>query len=83
MSENPCMQHLQVLQCLAGLSWGASSSTPTIGTSALAIVLGATDAHPEFGVVASTAKKLDIALNDTLHLTTGCFVCIPPRLGYC
>ena len=61
-----------LLRCLAGSSWGAYTST--LRTGALALVYSAAECGtPVWCCCCSThTKKLDIALNDTMRIITGC-----------
>jgi len=77
-SEGLCQETLgrnNLLHCLAGSSWGAS--TPTIHTSALAIVFSAVEYATQVGCHSCHSKKLDVALNKTLRFITG-FLCPTP-----
>ena len=57
-----------LLRCLAGSSWGAYTST--LRTGALALVYSAAASPAECR--STHTRKLDVALNDTMRIITGC-----------
>ncbi len=59
-----------LLRRLAGSSWGTSTST--LRTSALALVYCAAEYASPAWCRCSHVKKLDVTLNDTMRLITGC-----------
>jgi len=67
-----------ILRCLALSSWGAS--TPTIRTSALAIVFSAAEYAAPVWCCSCHGKKLDVALNDAQRLIARCLRPTPTGL---
>ncbi len=63
---------------LAGSSWGTSTST--LRTSALALVYSAAEYSSPAWCRRSHIKKLDVTLNDTMRLFTGCLRPTPTEL---
>ena len=59
-----------LLRCLAGSSWGAYTSTPRTG--ALALVYNAAEYASPAWCRSTHTRKLDVALNDTMRIITGC-----------
>ena len=59
-----------LLRCLAGSSWGAYTST--LRTGALALVYSAADYASPAWCRSTHTRKLDVALNDTMRIITGC-----------
>ena len=59
-----------LLRRLAGASWGASPST--LRTGALALVYSAAEYASPAWCRSAHAKKLDITLNETMRIVTGC-----------
>ena len=59
-----------LLRCLAGSSWGAYTST--LRTGALALVYSAAEYASPVWCRSTHTKKLDISLNDTMRIITGC-----------
>ena len=59
-----------LLCCLAGSSWGAY--TPTLRTGALALVYSAADYASPARCRSTHTRKLDVALNGTMRIITGC-----------
>ena len=59
-----------LLRCLAGSSWGAYTST--LRTGALALVYSAAEYASPAWCRSTHTRKLDVALNDTMRIITGC-----------
>ena len=59
-----------LLRCLAGSSWGAYTST--LRTGALALVYSAAEYASPAWCSSTHTRKLDVALNDTMRIITGC-----------
>ena len=59
-----------LLRCLAGSSWGAYTST--LRTGALALVYSAAEYASPAWCRSTHTNKLDVALNDTMRIITGC-----------
>ena len=59
-----------LLRCLAGSSWGAYTST--LRTGALALVYSAAEYASPAWCPSTHTRKLDVALNDTMRIITGC-----------
>ena len=59
-----------LLRCLAGSSWGAYTSTLRRG--ALALVYSAAEYASPAWCRSTHSRKLDVALNDTMRIITGC-----------
>ena len=59
-----------LLRCLAGSSWGAYTST--LRTGALALVYSADEYASPAWCRSTHTRKLDVALNDTMRIITGC-----------
>ena len=90
-----CRQHLKglrskvsarnnLIRCLAGTSWGAKTSTLRI--SALAVAYSATEYAAPAWCRSKHTRKMDVALNDTIRIITGCLQptpteCIPVLAG--
>ena len=59
-----------LLRCLAGSSWGAYTST--LRTGALALVYSAAEYASPVWCRSTHTKKLDVALNDSMRIISGC-----------
>ena len=59
-----------LIRCLARSTWGAK--TTILRTAALAIVFSAAEYVPPVWERSIHTKKLDVLLNDTMRITTGC-----------
>ena len=59
-----------LLRCLAGSSWGTYTST--LRTGALALVYSAAEYASPAWCRSTHTRKLDVALNDTMRIVTGC-----------
>ena len=59
-----------LLLCLAGFSWGAYMST--LRTGVLALVYSAAEYASPAWCRSTHTNKLDVALNDTMRIITGC-----------
>ena len=67
-----------LLRRLAGTSWG--TRTPTLRTTALALVYSAAEYAAPAWCRSSHTKKLDTTLNDTLRIITGCLRPTPTEM---
>ena len=73
-----------LIRCLAGTSWGAKTSTLRI--SALAVAYSAAEYAVPTWCRSKHTRKLDVALNDTMRIITGCLQptpteCLPVLAG--
>ena len=73
-----------LIRCLAGTSWGAKTSTLRI--SALAVAYSAAEYAVPAWCRSKHTRKLDVALNDTMRIITGCLQptpteCLPVLAG--
>ena len=59
-----------LIRCLAGTSWGAK--TLTLHISALAVAYSAAEYAVPAWCQSKHTRKLDVALNDTMRIITGC-----------
>ena len=59
-----------LIRCLAGSTWGAKATT--LRTTALEIVFSAAEYAAPAWSHSNHTKKLDVPLNDTLRIITGC-----------
>ena len=59
-----------LIRCLAGSSWGAYTST--LRTGALALVYSVAEYASPAWCRSTHTRKLDVALNDTMRIITGC-----------
>ena len=60
----------RLLRCLAGSSWWEYTST--LRTGALALVYSSTEYASPVWCRSTRTKKLDVAINDTTRIITGC-----------
>ena len=64
-----------LLRCLAETSWGAKTST--LRSSALAVVYSAAEYSAPAWCRSKHTKKLDVVLNNTMRIITGCLKATP------
>ena len=69
---------LRMFWCLSGSTWGANAKT--LRTAARAIVYSTAEYATPVWNQSSHAKKLDVSLNDTMRIITGCVKPIPTHL---
>ena len=67
-----------LLRCLAGSFWGAS--TNTLRTSALALVYSTAEYATPVWCQSTYSRKIDATLNDTMRIVTGCLRPTPTNL---
>ena len=66
------------IRCLSGSTWGANAKT--LRTAALAIVYSSAEYATPVWSRSSHTKKLDVSLNDTMRIITGCVKPTPTHL---
>ena len=66
------------IRCLSGSTWGANAKT--LRTAALAIVYSSAEYATAVWSRSSHTKKLDVSLNDTMRIITGCVKPTPTHL---
>ena len=66
------------IRCLSGSTWGANAKT--LRTAALAIVYSSAEYATPVWSRSSHTKKLDVSLNDTMRIITGCVKSTPTHL---
>ena len=72
------MARSNFIRCLSGSTWGANAKT--LRTAALAIVYSSAEYATPVWSRSSHTKKLDVSLNDTMRIITGCVKPTPTHL---
>ena len=68
------------IRCLSGSTWGANAKT--LRTPALVIVYSSVQYATQVWSRSSHNKKLDVSLNDTMRIITGCVKPTPIRVSF-